>query len=452
MDRISANFLGQASAAVLAAMMLVSPAGVGGARAQAPAATAAPAAAAEVFTQEELRKLLGPYALYPDDLLAQLLPACAYPIDIVQASRWLEKNKAAVAKGDFSGIDGQPWDPTVKALARFPDVIAKLNEDLDATTDIGDAFVNQPKDVANVIQTLRQEAQKSGALKGTPQQNVVVQEQGGSNYIVIEPTDPGVIYVPTYNPAVVYDSGVSAVGAGLISFGIGVAVGAALDNAWDWGRGWVYPPRWPGYPGYRPGYPGYRPGNVNIGNDVNIDVGNNVGNGNTRPWRPDPGRYRPGQGTKPGLGRPGGVGGPGSVGVGGVGGVGGPGGVGRPGGPGGPGSVGRPGGVGGLGGVGRPGGPGGPGAGGRPDAARPRPQPSRAGQPPAAQRPSAKAPRPSPASSRPTAFSDVRHGGNAAGFSQRGSMSRQSISRPAMGGGGGRGGRGGGGRGGGRGR
>ncbi len=281
---------------------------------QASAAEPAPAVAAEalpaedLFTSEELRTLLAPFALYPDQLLAQLLPASAYPVDIVMAARWLDKNEAAVKAGDFAGADAQGWDPSVKALVRFPTIIETLNTDLDATSDLGDAFVNQPEDVADVIQALRREAQAAGSLKSTPQQTVTVRQQtSGStvnDYVVIEPAEPGVIYVPTYDPAVVYYEDNSDLAAGLIGFGVGVAVGVAIDNAWDWGRGWVYPPRWPGYPGYRPGIGGINNGNINIGNEVNI------GSGNTRPWRPDAGKYHPGQGSKPGLAataRPGGV-------------------------------------------------------------------------------------------------------------------------------------------------
>lgn len=427
------------------------------------------------FTQEEISKLVAPYALYPDDLLAQLLPACAYPIEIVQAARWLEKNKAAVAKGDFSGIDAQSWAPEVKALARFPDVIARLNEDLDATSDLGDAFVYQPQDVAAAIQDLRRRAQKSGALTSTPQQRVVVKKQGTDSYVVIEPAEPGVIYVPTYNPVTVYDSS-AAVAAGLIGFGLGVAVGAVASDPWDWRYGWAYPPRWPGYPAYRPG--GVNNGNINIGNEINI------GGGNTRPWRPDPNRYRPGQGTKPGIGgpgRPGGPAGPGGPNVGApgrpgpagpdVGGpnVGGPnfGGPGKPGGAGGVGGPAKPGpgGVGGpsfgganSGGAGGPGGPsmGGPGKPGASPGGMPSTGPSAkpSTKPPA--KPSTKpAPRPDrpaagrPASpQRPSAFGDISAGGNAAGLAKRGAASRQSVSRPPVpprgkkpGGGGGFGGR-----------
>ena len=151
----------------------------------APAETAAPAPAAapaeaeaeqpaanNSFTREELEKLLAPIALYPDPLLAQMLPASAYPVQIVQAQRWLDKNKALVAKNDYSGIDNQNWDPAVKALARFPGVIKLMSADLDWTTDLGDAEVNQPQDVAEVIQALRAKAEAAGTLKTTDQQAV----------------------------------------------------------------------------------------------------------------------------------------------------------------------------------------------------------------------------------------------------------------------------------------
>ena len=124
------------------------------------------------FTREELEKLLAPIALYPDPLLAQMMPASAYPVQIVQAQRWLDKNKALVANNDYSGIDNQNWDPAVKALARFPDVIKMMSADLDWTTDLGDAEVNQPQDVAEVIQDLRAKAEAAGTLKTTDQQTV----------------------------------------------------------------------------------------------------------------------------------------------------------------------------------------------------------------------------------------------------------------------------------------
>jgi hypothetical protein len=445
---------------------------------------AAEAPASETsFTRAELEKLLAPIALYPDPLLAQLLPASAYPVQIVQAQRWLDKNKDKVANNDYSGIDNQDWDPAVKALARFPDVIKLMSDDLDWTTDLGDAEVNQPQDVADVIQDLRAKAQQTGALKTTEQQTVATVEQtvttasGAStqqSYIQIQPTDPATVYVPTYDAGAVYQpySGV----APLLGFGAGVAVGALWNNNyWNWGTGAIYPPAWAGYPGWRPPYAGWRPGapvcpggrcgNVNIGNDINI--GNNV-----KPWRPGS-DYRPGMGSKSGIGanRPGGVGRPGRPGgVGGPGRPGGGGGVGGPGGPGGLGGVGgagRPGGVGGAGGPGRPGGPGGAGGPGGPGgvggagrpgggqaANRPAQRPgNRPGGGQAANRPAQRpanrpAARPAQrAGSRPgsSAMGGVRMGGANAAFANRGAMSRGGMGRPGGFGGGGAAMRGGGG-------
>jgi Protein of unknown function (DUF3300) len=436
---------------------------------QAPASTAIPEPAEAVqvpensmFTREELEKLLAPIALYPDPLLAQLLPASAYPVQIVQVQRWLDKNQALVAKKEFSGIDNQDWDPALKALARFPEIVKKMNADLDWTTDLGGAEVNQPQDVAEVIQALRTKAEAAGTLKTTDQQTVERMEalapessapqgatapQAEASYITIQPTDPSTVYVPTYDPVAAYQPYTGI--APLLGFGAGIAVGALWNNNyWNWGTGAIYPPTWAGYSGWR--------GN---GNNGNINVGNNVNIGNsTKPWRPNS-SYRPGMGSKPGIGanRPGGVGRPGRSGgvgrpggVGGIGGVGGPGrpggiggpggvgGSGRPGGPGGVGGAGRPGGPGGVGGAGRPGGPGGVGGAGRPGggrqaANRPATRPSG--------RPGGGRPAGRPNISRPgsSAMGGVRMGGANAAFANRGAMSRGGMSG-GFGGGGMRGG------------
>ena len=153
----------------------------------APATPAEQAVSAARFNQEELRKLLARIALYPDPLLAQMLPASAYPLYIVQLHRWIEQNPQAVAKNDFSAIDSMKWDPAVKALARFPAIVTKMNDDLAWTTDLGDAFVNQPADVSHIIQTLRAEAEKAGNLKSSAQQIIGTVAQEGKNYITISP-------------------------------------------------------------------------------------------------------------------------------------------------------------------------------------------------------------------------------------------------------------------------
>jgi hypothetical protein len=251
-------------AVAFAAVFAVDPLLVEAQENPAPAATPAPAAAEQppannLFTRAELEKLLAPIALYPDPLLAQLLPASAYPVQIVQAQRWLDKNQALVANNDYSEIDNQNWDPAVKALARFPDVIKMMSADLDWTTDLGDAEVNQPQDVADVIQELRVKAQQNNVLKTTPQQTVSTSQQtvttpsGGSaqeSYIEIQPTDPSTVYVPSYDPVSVYEPYTGV--APLLGFGAGIAVGALWNNNyWNWGTGAIYPPRWAGYPGWR---------------------------------------------------------------------------------------------------------------------------------------------------------------------------------------------------------
>lgn len=216
----------------------------------APAVAPPPAQAgdAQRYTLAELEPLLAPYALYPDTLLAQMLPATVYPLELVQAQRWIERNPAAVKKGNFDSADSQKWDPSVKALVRFPTVVAKLNEDLDATSMIGAAFLAQPEDVSVAIQTLRAKAEAAGTLKSNDKQLVTTRQEGGRNVVYITSADPNVIYVPQYDPYNIY----TAAGVGLLAFGAGVLVGNAWNNSWNWGRGWVYPPPWPGYPGWRP--------------------------------------------------------------------------------------------------------------------------------------------------------------------------------------------------------
>ena len=283
-------------AALLAAAPVIAEAQDNPAAPPAPAASTPEPEAAQAptpqtsFSRAELEKLLAPIALYPDSLLAQILPASAYPIQIVQVQRWLDRNADALAKNDYAGIDGGKYDPSVKALARFPDVIKRMSENLEWTTDLGDAFVNQPKDVADVIQDLRAKAESAGALKTSAQQTVTSSVQDGRNIIAIAPTDPSMVYVPSYDPVTVYQpySGV----APLLTYGAAaVAVGAIFaNNYWNWGTGWVRPPVWPGYGAWRPPYAGWRPGSPVVGGGNIVNTGNiNTGaiNAGNR-WRLEP--------------------------------------------------------------------------------------------------------------------------------------------------------------------
>ncbi|MGB6352119.1 MAG: DUF3300 domain-containing protein, partial [Pseudolabrys sp.] len=183
-----------------------------------------------VYSLTDLEYLLGPIALYPDPLLALILPASTFPLQIVQADRWLVANSKAVKQNDFSKVDSMPWDSSVQALTRFPDVIQLLADHLDWTESLGMAFSLQPEDVASAIQLLRAKAESIGNLKSTPEQAVTSRDEGGSRVIYIAPTNPERIYVPVYDSSLVFDSALT----GALVFGTGVLVGSAWNNRWGW--------------------------------------------------------------------------------------------------------------------------------------------------------------------------------------------------------------------------
>jgi hypothetical protein len=190
--------------------------------AQAQLAVPPPAPVYQSLSYQQLDQLLGPIALYPDPLIAQILPASTLPTQVVLADRY-------VTGGDDPGqIEQQPWDASVQALARYPNVLKWMDDNLNWTTALGQAFLNQPQDVMDSIQRLRASAQNLGNLQSNPQQQVVVSD----GTIEILPADPQVIYVPVYQPdAVYYQSGF---GAPFITFGIGFPIGDWLDCDFDW--------------------------------------------------------------------------------------------------------------------------------------------------------------------------------------------------------------------------
>jgi len=201
------------------------------------------------FRPEEIDQIVAPIALYPDNLLAQTLAASTYPLEIVQAARFVQQNKELKGEKLMAAAKDKDWDPSVKAMLEFPDVLVMMNEKLEWTEKLGNAFLSQQKDVMASVQRLRKKAQESGNLKTTKEQKVIVEEQ--TKVIVIESANPQVVYVPTYNPTVVYGAwpypayppypvyppGYVA-GAALFSFGVGVAVGAAASGYGGWGCGW----------------------------------------------------------------------------------------------------------------------------------------------------------------------------------------------------------------------
>jgi hypothetical protein len=157
---------------------------------------------AATFKQEELDQMLAPIALYPDSLLAQVFMASTYPLEVVQADRWVQQNEGLEGDALAETLEKQEWDPSVKSLVQFPDVLAMMGEKLDWTQKLGDAFLSQQEDVTRTVQNLRKKAEESGNLKTTEEQVVKVEKE----VIVIESSSPEVIYVPVYNPTVVYGS------------------------------------------------------------------------------------------------------------------------------------------------------------------------------------------------------------------------------------------------------
>ena len=222
---------------------------------QAPAPTQVPAPVAQTSSipPDQLDSLVAPIALYPDPLLAQTLAASTYPLEVLQLQQWLAKNPGLKDKALLDAVARQPWDPSVQALAALPDVATRLANDIQWTTDLGNAFLAQEADVMHAVQRMRQKAQAKGNLVSTPQQTVETQVVESQPVIVIEQTNPEVVYVPSYNPAFVYGAPIYPYppisyptygwfpGAGALAFGTGVALGAAWGGGWGgwgWGANW----------------------------------------------------------------------------------------------------------------------------------------------------------------------------------------------------------------------
>ena len=171
------------------------------------AQTSAPPAAAPsapLLKPAQLDQLVAPIALYPDPLLAQVLMASAYPLDIVEAERWVEANKNLKDDALKAALDKQDWDDSIKSLVATPDVLQMMSTKLDWTQKLGDAVVAQQADVMDAIQRLRTKAQANNKLQSNKQQTVSVSQQQGRQVISIAPTDPDTVYVPYYDPGVVY--------------------------------------------------------------------------------------------------------------------------------------------------------------------------------------------------------------------------------------------------------
>jgi len=220
-----------------------------------PAATAATAPAPDnrtpPFKKEELEQILAPIALYPDALLAQIFMASTYPLEIVEAARWSKEHPDVKGDAVAGAVQSQTWDASVKSLVAFPDVLTMMNEKIDWTQKLGDAFLAQQKEVMQTTQVLRQKAKEAGNLKSGKEQVVKTEPAPAgaatTQTIIIESKDPEVVYVPTYNPTVVYGAWAYPAyppyyyyppyyaGGAFFSFSMGVIVGGAIWGNCNWG-------------------------------------------------------------------------------------------------------------------------------------------------------------------------------------------------------------------------
>ncbi|HEY6387758.1 MAG TPA: DUF3300 domain-containing protein [Candidatus Acidoferrum sp.] len=320
--------------------------------------SSSPSGEYQPLTGEELDAIVAPIALYPDALVAQILGAATFPYEIVDAAFWIKDNSQLKGEALAKAVDQQSWDPAVKALTQFPSVLDNLAKNLAWTSALGEASATQQSDVMAAVQRMRAKAQAAGNLKSSPEIKVI---QETPQTIVIQPANPQVVYVPVYNPALIY--GVPYVYPGyvyvapppstaVIAFGVGIAVGAMVYGGccgwgWSyWGTNWrgntiiynrniyVGNSYWrggyygggyrPGYPAYRPGYPGYgRPPGYRPPATTLPSPGNRPGNRPPATTLPSPGNrpgnrppattlpagpeYRPNApsgGSRPGVGMP----------------------------------------------------------------------------------------------------------------------------------------------------
>jgi len=235
---------------------------------------------AQLLPQEQLENLVAPIALYPDALLSQILVAATYPIEVVEVGQWLQQNRNLQGQNLVAAASQQNWDASIQALVAFPDVVSRMNSDIRWVTDLGNAFLAQQGDVMNAIQVLRQEAQANGRLTSNQQQIVTTEAQGPQSAIEIQPANPEVVYVPSYNPEYVWGPSPYGYYPSLyypdygFSYGYGIPIGGYFGglgwSSWGWGTNWFgrrvvvnsyFFDRYH-FNSYRGGGYGYRGGNV----------------------------------------------------------------------------------------------------------------------------------------------------------------------------------------------
>jgi len=265
--------------------------------------------AAQKRSPDQLDSLVAPIALYPDPLLAQVLAAATYPLEIVECRRWLDQNKTLKGEALTKAAAKQPWDPSVQALVAFPDVLKRLDEGIQWVTDLGNAVLDQQQDVMDAVQRMRKKAYDGGQLKASKEQKVEVKTVEQKTVVVVEPSDPQVIYVPSYNPTVVYGPPVVAyppvvyppppstgavIATAAVSFGLGVAMGAMWGgccgyHGYGWGCSWGGTANININNNFNTRYGYNNVNNINGGNRNTVNGGNrtNVGSGNSS-WQHNP--------------------------------------------------------------------------------------------------------------------------------------------------------------------
>jgi hypothetical protein len=208
----------------------------------------------QVLAPDQLDGLVAPIALYPDPLLSQILVASTYPLELVQARQWLQRNPGLTGAGLTQAAQQQNWDPSIQALVVFPDLVQRLNRDITWTTNLGNAFLAQQPDVMDAVQRMRFRAQQAGKLASTSQQRVSTMNDGGQPIVDIEPADPGVMYLPNYDPGSIWGPSLyypyanwyypPFVGGGYFGFGLGIQMGFFFGGGWGGWGGYGWHPGW----------------------------------------------------------------------------------------------------------------------------------------------------------------------------------------------------------------
>ncbi len=211
----------------------------------------------QTLTPDQLDDLVAPIALYPDPLVSQILVASTYPLEVVEALQWLQRNPGITGAALTQAAEQQNWDPSIQALVVFPDLVKRLNQDITWTTNLGNAFLSQQADVMDAVQRMRLKARQAGKLSSTPQQTVTTTNENGQPFIVIEPANPQIIYLPNYDPAYFWGPPLyypyadwfygPFIGGGYWGFGMGIPMGFYFGGGWGGWGGWGWGFGWGGH-------------------------------------------------------------------------------------------------------------------------------------------------------------------------------------------------------------